>query len=163
MAKPNPNMARNVRGEKNPRYKHGSWTKYPVEYSVWAGIKRRCFRKEEDSYHLYGGRGITMCDEWCVDFMAFYNHIGARPSDKHQIDRIDSNGHYEPGNVRWVTAKQQARNKRNNRLITFNGETLCLAEWAEKTGLSRNAIRFRIDRRGWSIEKALTTPSLRHG
>jgi hypothetical protein len=99
-----------LRDERKPRLTHGF--SYRSEYFSWNNARMRCFNKNSESYPLYGGRGITMCEEWRSNFAAFLAHIGPKPSSKHSIDRIDTNGHYEPGNVRWATAKQQAANRR---------------------------------------------------
>jgi hypothetical protein len=82
------------------------------EYRVWAAMKRRCCNPNVWNFHRYGGRGIRMCDEWRDSFAAFYAHIGQRPSAQHSVDRIDNNGNYEPGNVRWATRQQQRANQR---------------------------------------------------
>jgi len=130
------------------------------EHGVWEGIKRRCFMPNEVAYQHYGERGITMDPRWRDDFAAFLADVGRRPSPKHTIERIDVDGHYEPGNVRWATLKEQARNKRNNRLITLRGETLTLAEWCERFDISPKNVVAR-ERIGWSIYDALTIPVLR--
>ncbi len=127
---------------------------------IWNGMNARCNNPNNSCYHLYGGRGIRVCDRW-ADFMTFYKDFGQfRPSKKHSIDRIDVNGNYCPANCRWATAKAQSVNTRRNRMITFRNETLCISDWAAKLGFSHAAIDNRL-RRGWSIEKALTTPTLR--
>jgi hypothetical protein len=82
------------------------------EYRAWTNIKVRCSNPKAANYDDYGGRGIRMCLEWIDDFMAFYTHIGPRPSAKYSVDRIDVNGHYEPGNVRWATGSEQQLNRR---------------------------------------------------
>jgi hypothetical protein len=86
--------------------------------------------------------------------------VGPRPSSRHSLDRIDVNGHYEPGNVRWASLEQQNRNRRSNRFVEFRGERLCVKEWANRLGVSGECIRVRLNK-GWPIEKALTTPSAR--
>ena len=80
-------------------------------YNTWKGIKKRCYQKTYQHYDRYGGRGIIMCDEWKNDFIAFYNYIGEAPNDEYQLDRIDNNGNYEPGNCRWVTRQENCRNR----------------------------------------------------
>jgi hypothetical protein len=82
------------------------------EYRAWKNMKNRCYYKGYPGYKNWGGRGITICDEWLHDFKAFYNYIGDRPTIKHSIDRIDNDGNYEPGNIRWSTSHEQLINKR---------------------------------------------------
>lgn len=83
-----------------------------VEYRAWQNMKHRCYNPNHASYKNYGARGIKVCDEWMHDFTAFYRELGPRPSDNHSIDRIDNDGHYEPGNVRWATRTMQQYNRR---------------------------------------------------
>lgn len=128
------------------------------EYATWQDIKKRIFDENCDSYQYYGGRGIKMCEKWVNDFQSFLDCIGRKNHPSDSIDRFpDVNGNYEPGNVRWATPKEQARNKRNNFLVTLNGITKCSAEWEEITGIKSATIRAR-KAMGWSDEKALTTP-----
>jgi len=87
------------------------------EYISWHGAKDRCRNTNGKSYHRYGGRGIIMCDKWLHDFRAFLKDMGYRPFKGAQLDRIDNDGNYEPGNCRWVTAKENANNKKNKKLI----------------------------------------------
>lgn len=81
------------------------------EYSVWGGIKSRCFNKNSSHYHRYGGRGITVCERWKNSFDLFYEDMGSRPSPNHQIDRTDNNGNYSPDNCKWVTPKENMNNR----------------------------------------------------
>lgn len=84
-----------------------------TEYNSWSGAKYRCFNPKGNGWKNYGGRGITMCPQWRNNFWAFFAHVGRKPSPTHSIDRYpDMNGHYEPGNVRWATKQEQARNSR---------------------------------------------------
>ena len=100
-------------------------------YNIWTNIKTRCYNKNRKNFYNYGGRGITVCDEWKKDFMSFYNWAMANGyNDTLTIDRIDVNGNYEPSNCRWVDIYAQANNKRTNHFLTYNGNTHTLAEWA---------------------------------
>ena len=127
-------------------------------YEIWKSMKNRCFNPNFKQYKDYGGRGITVCDEWKNDFMPFYNWAMQNGYGKSlSIDRIDNNGNYEPSNCRWVDKITQANNTRNNRYITFNNKTLTLAQWSKEIGLSYSCLKARLNK-GWSIEKSLTTP-----
>jgi hypothetical protein len=130
----------------------------PYEYTLWRNIKDRCFRKENKDYIDYGGRGISLYDGWVDSFIDFYRYIGERPSKLHSLDRIDNSKGYEPGNVRWATQKDQCRNKRNNVILTVNGESLCLTEWAEKLGVSLQTLSSRYCQLGWDAERTINTP-----
>ncbi len=124
-------------------------------YMAWSSIKQRCFNVKDKRYASYGGRGISMCQEWFYDFHKFASHIGERPSSDHSIERIDNHGNYEPGNVKWATAYEQNSNKRTNAIMTFNGEALTMAQWSRKLGIKFNTLNERI-KRGWSTERTLT-------
>ena len=108
-----------------------------VEYRAFNHAKTRCTNPKVIGFSRYGGRGIEFRFK---TFQEFLQEVGNKPSPQHSIDRIDNNGHYEKGNVRWATKKEQARNTRRNRMLSFNGETLCIAEWSEKLGISQDAI-----------------------
>ncbi len=127
------------------------------EYGVWDAMIQRCTNLNHASYHVYGGRGITVCNRW-RDFSKFFEDMGKRPSPKHTIERVDNNAGYRPENCRWATRHEQMRNTRRNRFITFNNETMCLIDWAKKTGIHYVTIHNRLGKLGWSIERALTTP-----
>ena len=127
-------------------------------YICWRGIKLRCNNPNNPSYKDYGGRGISMCNEWMNDFQAFNNWaISHGYADNLTIDRIDVNGNYEPSNCHWVTMKEQQNNRRNNHLITHNGETHTMMQWSEITGIAFHTIKSRL-KSGWSVERALTEP-----
>jgi hypothetical protein len=128
------------------------------EWSIWSGMKDRCCNLNEAHYKDYGGRGIVVCERWMHSYQNFLADMGRRPTSRHTLEREDVNGPYSPDNCTWATYKQQARNRRSNVEITFNGETLCIAEWAEKLGIKEQLIRGRI-RYGWSVERALTESS----
>lgn len=130
-------------------------------YGLWRGIKARCFCETDMHYPDYGGRGITMAEEWRTDFWAFYEHISKLPhfeEEGYSIDRIDNNGNYEPGNVRWANGKQQARNKRNSLEITAFGKTQTCADWAEEYNINYYTLWSRIYECSWDAEKAILTP-----
>jgi len=130
---------------------------HPV-YDAWTHMLQRCENQDHKYYKYYGGRGITVCDEW-HDSQAFIDWALANNWRKGlTLDRIDNNGNYEPDNCRWTTRKEQARNRRSNRLITFNDKTQTMAEWAEELNISYHTLKYRIDRHHWPIERALTEP-----
>lgn len=125
-------------------------------YKIYRGMISRCYKDYSSNYDRYGGRGITICQEWLDDFMNFYNWAMENGySDDLSIDRIDSNGNYEPNNCRWVNAKKQANNTRSTIFLTYKGETKSASEWSEITGINRNAIT-RRKRNGWTDEECLT-------
>lgn len=131
-----------------PNLKHGlSGT---PEWATWADMRKRC--REHSGY---AGRGIVVDPRWEV-FENFIADMGRRPSPDHSIDRIDNDGNYEPGNCRWATRKEQARNRRSNALLTHVGRTQTIAAWAENTGVKPNTIWMRVHVLGWSVGLALT-------
>lgn len=126
-------------------------------YNIWAGMIKRCTNPQSKYYHLYGGRGIKVCDRW-TKFSLFYEDMKNGYSDELSLDRYPNNdGHYEPGNTRWATCSEQANNKRSNHLLEFNGEKHTISVWSEKIGISSRLIEERI-RRGWPPQKAITLP-----
>lgn len=137
---------------------HGESRNYrhTVEYSTFLSARARCMSAAVKSFKNYGGRGIEFR---FGSFKEFYDCLGRRPSPNHSLDRINNDGHYEPGNVRWATRGQQLRNTRRNNLITFQGRTLCIAAWAEEIGISDRTLRKRLA--NWTVEDALTTPKLK--
>lgn len=144
--------------KKGNNYKHGHSTTIKVSktYESWAHIIQRCINFNHKDYHNYGGRGIKVCQSW-IKFENFLADMGKRPKD-HQIDRINNNKGYCRSNCRWVTAKTNNRNKRNNIFITYKNKTQLLIEWAEEFGMHYRTLYARIFRYGWSIQKSLTTP-----
>jgi hypothetical protein len=131
-----------------------------ITYRMWSGMIDRCCDPTYKDYPFYGGRGITIHAPWQDSFSQFANdlvaEIGPRP-EKYQMDRIDNGLGYKPGNIRWATSKENNNNRRSSKFITFKGETLTAAIWADRTGISRQQVANRINR-GWTPEEALTTP-----
>lgn len=126
------------------------------EYRIWGLMLQRCENPRNPGYHKYGGRGISVCSRW-HEFESFLADMGPRPSPAHSLDRYpDNNGNYEPGNCRWATLREQAKNKRNNLWLEFNGERLHLADWARRLGIGAPSLRVRLKR--WPLEIALTRP-----
>ena len=161
-------MASNYRNGNSPHcgckrlvYKKHGHTKHgggkSTEYGAWVHMKTRCLDPKFKYFKHYGGRGIGICDRWVSNFENFLADVGAAPGSSYEIERIDNNGNYEPGNCRWATRKQQMRNTRHNRLLTFNDKTQTVVEWAEEIGMLQNTLENRIFR-GWSVERALTEP-----
>lgn len=128
------------------------------EHQTWTNMRRRCADRSKPEYKNYGGRGIKVCARWRNSYEAFLSDMGRRPSSLHSIERIDNDGNYEPKNCKWALRYDQARNRRDNIPITFMGVTKCRADWADDLGISRTTLRGRLDRHGWSVERALTTP-----
>ncbi len=130
------------------------------EHGIWTDMIQRCTNPRRECFRNYGGRGIRVAAEWLGEggFERFFAHVGPRSTPEHEIDRIDNDGHYEPGNVRWATRSEQSSNTRRNRRLTFRGETLTLAAWSRRTGIPAAVIRLRV-LWGWSMERALTEPS----
>lgn len=125
-------------------------------HRIWKNMHTRCYNKNISQYKDWGGRGIKICDEWKDNFQTFYDwSMSNGYNDKLSIDRIDNNGNYEPSNCRWATVKQQNRNSRQAKQITFNGETHCIKEWCEILGINYNTYWTRVTNLGWSTEKAL--------
>lgn len=125
---------------------------------VWRGMKNRCFNSKAPKFKYYGARGITVCDEWKENYQAFFDWAMANGYEEGlTLDRIDTNGNYEPSNCRWVTKTVQNGNKRNNRYLEFQGVTRSIPEWSAITGIPTPIIYGRIHYHGWSVERALTT------
>lgn len=127
------------------------------EYRAWKAMKARCFDPNNISYKNYGARGVTVCEEWLNDYPSFLKEIGRRPSKNHSVDRINNNGNYEPGNVRWATRKEQRRNSDRIHPVTINGVTKIICDWAAVSGVPEESISSRI-RHGWGHERAVFCP-----
>ncbi len=157
-------MSENTVSAVHPNRKHGHASirrGVSPTYRSWSSMISRCLNQSDPSFDDYGGRGIRVYDQW-LDFQVFLECVGNRPSPKHTLDRFpDTNGNYEPGNVRWATPLEQQRNRRNNTVLTFQDESLCISAWAERTGIKATTIYKRIFVRGWTIENALTRSTVR--
>jgi hypothetical protein len=139
------------------------------EHKSWSGMKNRCLNSKDINFRNYGGRGIRVCGRYQNSFDEFFKDLGLRPSKNHSIGRVDNDGHYSCGkctncnsmgwtfNLRWETSTQQNRNKRSNCLITFNGQTKMLIDWADELKISRKTLWSRLTT-GWTVEEALSTP-----
>lgn len=133
-------------------------------YNIWIDMKKRCYDTKNNRYNRYGGRGITVCDEWVHNFKGFYDwSMDNGYNDNLTIDRKDVNGNYEPNNCRWITMKEQQRNTSRNRYVTANGETKTIAEWSEITGISQDVIKDRLNKLHWSEQEAVAIPTMRMG
>lgn len=129
-------------------------------HKSWMSMRQRCLNPKNRAFPSYGGRGIKICPQW-DSFATFFADMGDRPPGL-ELDRIDVNGHYEPGNCRWATPLQQGRNQRKTRMVTMNGVTKALTEWAEELGVNPRTVNSRLHY-GWSVERALTEPKIHNG
>lgn len=114
------------------------------EYQAWANMKQRCFNPNTRSYPRYGGRGITVCEAWSRSFEEFFLAVGPRPTPAHSLDRVDNNGNYEPGNIRWATKQEQTRNREKTLSVRIDGKRLFLADLEHTTGRSAATLRKRL-------------------
>ena len=131
-------------------------------YKVWSGIIQRCYNPKAKNYHNYGGRGIKMFEPWRRSFTSFESYCLAKGWKQGlQVDRIDNDDGYFPGNIRFVTCAENLRNKRSNNLITYKGETHCLTDWSNILGIADSTLQRRLTS-GWSIEDAFTRPIQQH-
>lgn len=129
-------------------------------YHIRDSIIARCTNPKREAYIHYGGRGILICDEWRQSFQAFQEYVAALPDydvPGMTLDRINNDGNYEPGNVRWATYATQARNYRRNRILTHNDRSMCLADWCAELNIKAATVLNRLGL-GWTVERALTAP-----
>jgi hypothetical protein len=129
-------------------------------YAIWGQLVYRCTNPQAPEYEGYGARGITCCPEWRDSFEAFHAHVSQLDhygEKGYSLDRINNDRGYEPGNVRWATWKEQGRNRRTNHLITYNGTTLTIVEWAERLGIDSRTLYARVTWMKWDVERAFTT------
>lgn len=126
-------------------------------------MKMRCFDKNVKTFALYGGRGISVCDEWKNDFLAFekwavaHGYDESLPRGECTIDRIDANGNYCPENCRIATQKQQSNNRRNNRIVRYKGESHTISEWSDIVGIKQSIISARLSY-GWELDRVFNEP-----
>jgi hypothetical protein len=149
------NRTKGPRGQPPKHGKHGT-----PEYGSWISMRQRCNNPKKKCFEHYGGRGIKVCERWDA-FANFLQDMGPRP-EGHSLDRIDVNGNYEPGNVRWATQQQQLENTRVAKLVTIDGRTQTIAAWSREKGLNLGQVQQRISY-GWTLEDAILTPSGRPG
>ena len=149
-----------------------AWIKHKMSntriYRVWDGMVGRCHRPSHGSYHSYGAKGISVCEEWRNSFEVFYEWAIANGYDENApfaqctLDRIDGNGNYCHENCRWVSMKEQSNNLSTNHRIEYKGENHTISEWSEILGISKNVLYHRFER-GWTVDKALGTPKRKYG
>jgi hypothetical protein len=130
--------------------KHGHATRggKSKEWFTWIWMRARCADPKAKDWKLYGGRGISVCPKWRASFAAFLKDVGPAPSPTHQIDRIDNDGNYEPGNVRWASPSRNCRNRRSTIRLTAGGKTMTLPDWADALGVSRDRLYEAVRRSG---------------
>ena len=148
-------LAHDLTVERN--LKHGDSFRGKKErlYGIYNNMKTRCYTKTDSHYERWGGRGIKMCDEWLNSYEAFKEWaINNGYKEDLTIERIDNDGNYCPENCKWISHKEQARNKRNNHFLTYNGERKCLGEWCEIYNIPRTTLWNRVAR-GWTPEECL--------
>lgn len=128
-----------------------------LTWKRWRSMISRCYMKNSKSFPDYGGRGIEVCQAWRESYAAFLADMGECPSVALTLDRKDSNGNYEPENCRWANRVQQNRNSSRNRMLSHDGKTMCISEWAEHLGINYRTIMTRLSK-GWAVDLALGTP-----
>lgn len=136
--------------------------KIAPEFVIWQQMRSRCNDPNNHAYKDYGGRGISVCAAWQSDFKAFYDHVGPRPNSRYSIDRINNDGNYEPGNVRWATDKQQARNTRRAVWVTYNGQRYIFMDLCELLGVSHESMRPALKKANGDFLNALDSYRRHH-
>lgn len=146
--------------KRGPKPKPGRKTetrKRTVEYTCWSSMVQRCTNPKSNGYHNYGGRGIAVDKNWLL-FDNFFADMGLRPSPRHTLERKDTNAGYTKENCRWATHQEQMWNIRANVFVTWQGQKKCIGEWSKIVGIHPSTLHSRIVKKGWSVEKAMTTP-----
>lgn len=152
---------RKVTYDRNIKHGQNSRKNTTSEYKAWSQMKTRCYSEKYHLFHRYGGRGIKVCERWFNSFENFFTDMGAKPSSKCSLDRINNDGDYEPSNCRWSTTKEQARNQSKNHLIEIDGVVKCASEWGEIYNIPPKIILGRIYR-GWSPIDSVLKERIRH-
>lgn len=138
----------------NTHRKHGQYN--TRLYRIWSNMRQRCSNPKNDNYHLYGAKGVSVCDEW-KDFAVFSKWAMQNGyADNLSVDRIETDKDYCPENCRWATPQEQTDNRKCTRYVSFNGKTQTLKRWSEETGISYKVLLWRVSH-GWTAKKALTT------
>lgn len=147
--------------EKNVKHGQAKRGKVTREYHVWISMIQRCCNPNDEAYPRYGGRGITVCDEWRESFAVFKKFIdeklGPKPSKNYTLDRKDNNKGYNPDNLQWATRKAQAENRRSSKQVVYKDRVQCLMQWATELNLPYHTIKKRI-LEGWTVVQAFETP-----
>lgn len=152
-------LQKEITAQMSTKHGHNRRGKRHRLYSIWVHMRDRCLNPEDALYKYYGARGITVCAEW-LDYPTFYSWAVSKGyAENLTLDRVENNKGYSPDNCRWATSTEQNSNRRNNVLLTHNGETKTLQQWARDLGISRGALRDRL-KHGLSVEEALTMPKL---
>lgn len=151
---------RDMRRQRSLRHGQAQDGKKTPEYHCWGSMLHRCRNPHNKNFHHYGGRGITVCQEWVDSFETFFADMGPRPSPTHSLERKDNALGYTPDNCLWATRAEQQLNRRTTRLLTYKGRTMCLKEWGKELETSPQVLAGRLQR-GYSVERALGTPIAR--
>ena len=148
-------MSSEISARSGQRWKHHGMSSSPTYYT-WKGMVQRCHNPKDPSFARYGALGIRVCERWKV-FANFLADMGERPAGT-TLDRRDVKGNYEPSNCRWASREVQSNNKRNTKRFEYQGESLTIAQWANRYGINPITLETRLNRHNWPIEKALTKP-----
>lgn len=143
-----------LRKEMNNFWKKTHGMSNTPEFQIWTSMRRRCRAKHRPDWRVYGL--FQVCKRW-EKFENFIEDMGKRPSPKHSIERIENSHGYSPDNCKWATQTEQGRNRRTNHILTFDGRSQCIIEWAEEFNMRPGTLLERL-RRGWTVKKAITTP-----
>jgi len=135
---------------------HTRGNKTTKEYRAWTGVITRCENHNIPSFSYYGGRGIVVHPPWRESFESFLADVGPAPSSSHSLDRVDVEGGYVPGNVRWATQQEQSRNRRDRKQITYKGKTQFLSDWSKDLSIHLGTLHSRLYKYGWTVDRAFT-------